>query len=265
MQPKLRSDAHELIVAFIREKVSSSGASGVVIGVSGGIDSALTLRLCVDALGPAAVHATILPDGEWNGKDEQDAISFATELGVDIHKFSIKDAVAVFASLLRTDDKKVLGNMKARSRMVLNYSIANINGLLVVGTSNKSEFLTGYYTKYGDGASDICPIGDLYKTEVRQLAARISLPKEFLEKAPSAGLWSGQTDEGEMGVTYDDLDVILLALERGTAPADIASVTRLPGETVEKVLQMVASSKHKRSLPLIPRIGTRTIGVNWNV
>lgn len=265
MLPSLKSEAHEIIVAFIRERVSSSGATGAVVAVSGGIDSALTLKLCAEALGPNSVHALLMPDGEWNGKEEQDAADFAQELGVQVHRLGIKDVVGEFTSLLNTNDRKVLGNIKARIRMVVNYALANMNRLLVVGTSNKSELLTGYYTKYGDGGSDICPIGDLYKTEVRELSARLNIPKSILEKAPSAGLWPGQTDEGELGVTYAELDEILFALESGTLPDEIATRTKLSRNKVAKVLAMVTASGHKRSLPRIPKIGIRTVGIDWNI
>lgn len=263
--PSLKSDAHELIVSFIRERVRSSGASGAVVAVSGGIDSALTLKLCADALGPNSVHAVLMPDGEWDGKDEQDATAFAGELGVHLHRFVIKDVVAGFVSLLNTDDRKILGNVKARIRMLLNYAVANKNRLLVIGTSNKSELLTGYYTKYGDGGSDICPIGDLYKTGVRELAAKLGIPGPILDKAPTAGLWAGQTDEGEMGLTYSELDEVLYALEAGVEPGSIASRTKIPGDKVEKVLSMIKASAHKRSIPAIPKIGIRTVGIDWNI
>ena len=265
MQPKLSKEAHGRIVSFIKGKVEESGASGVAINLSGGIDSALTLKLCVEALGPSRVHALILPEGKDGGTDADDASGLALSLGVQVHKYSIGEIVNQFASLGGISDRRVLGNIKARTRMVLVYSLANAEHLLVAGTSNKSEFLTGYFTKYGDGASDFCPIGDLYKTQLRELAVHVGLPSVFITKTPTAGLWPGQTDEGEMGMTYTELDTILYSLETGKSPHEIPAATGLPADKVEKVVDMIHSSSHKRKLPSIPKIGIRTVGIDWNV
>lgn len=262
MKPALKKGAKEEIISFIREKVRESGAIGVVLNLSGGIDSALVLKLCVEALGRESVHAVILPDRRQSGRDEEDATLFANSLGVHLHRYYIGGIVGEFASVTGVDDRGVLGNIKARTRMVFAYIIANSLRLLVAGTSNKSELLTGYYTKYGDGASDFCAIGDLFKTEVRELAAEMGIPPVFLEKTPSAGLWPGQSDEGEMGVTYGELDAILLAIESGEPPEQVASKTGVQQEKVGKVLGMLASSRHKRRLPDIPKMGTRSMGID---
>ncbi len=263
MKPTLSSDAHGKIISFIREKVEESGASGVALNLSGGIDSALTLKLCVEALGASSVHVLILPESAENGKDAEDAIAFAGSLGVHIHRYSIGDIVKQFVSLEGISDTKSIGNIKARVRMILVYSIANTEHLLVAGTSNKSEFLTGYYTKFGDGASDFCPIGDLYKTQLRELASQVGLPSVFITKTPTAGLWPGQTDEGELGLTYNELDSILYAIETGKSNEEAAAAAGLPVGTVERVVGMIHSSRHKRRLPSIPRIGLKTVGVDW--
>lgn len=265
MLPGIDKNVRDQIVSFIRNKVKESRASGVVLSISGGIDSALTLKLCVEALGPQKVHALILPDTSVPGTDETDASSFASSLGVHLHRFFIGGIVDSFVSAAGVGDRKTIGNIKARTRMIFNYAIANSENLLVAGTSNKSEFATGYYTKFGDGASDFCPIGDLYKTQVRKLAEAVGLPAVFLEKTPTAGLWPGQSDEEEMGITYPELDKILYSMESGQEPADIPAKTGITPEKVQKVVAMIASSRHKRSLPPVPRIGERTIGVDWTL
>ncbi len=263
MLPQLKAGAREKIVTFIRHTVEESGASGVAVNLSGGIDSALTLKLCVEALGPGKVHALLLPDRSESGSDEEDAHLFATSLGVHVHRYYIGGIVGEFSSIVGVEDRRVLGNIKARTRMVFVYAVANSLNLLVAGTSNKSEFLTGYYTKFGDGASDFCPIGDLYKSEVRQLASESGVPAVFIEKAPSAGLWAGQTDEGEMGITYAELDTILHSVERGMDAASISSAEGIDLAAVERVLEMVRSSRHKRSSASIPPIDGTVPSPDW--
>ncbi len=263
MLPTLKPEKLQVILSFIRQKVDESGASGLVLGVSGGIDSALTLRLCADAIGASRVHALLMPEGGSVGKDETDAIEYARLLGVPLKRIVIGEVVKKFVSEVDVEDRKVIGNIKARTRMVLCYAFANKNRLLVAGTSNKSELLSGYFTKYGDGASDFCPLGDLYKTEVRQLAAFLKLPPVFLEKTPTAGLWPGQSDESEMGLTYEELDAVLYAVESGGKTGSISEMTGVPAEKVGKVLAMVKSSRHKRRPPSIPKLGHRTVGTDW--
>jgi NAD+ synthase len=151
----------------------------------------------------------------------------------------------------------------ARCRMTVLYDLAKLTNRLVMGTSNKSELLTGYFTKFGDGGADYCPIGDLYKTEVRQLARKIGVPDKFVQKVPSAGLWEGQTDEGELEISYDELDAVLFGIENGMDLEDIARRNMVPEDKVERVWKLYLGSVHKRKTPLIPKIGLRTIGLDW--
>jgi NAD+ synthase len=151
----------------------------------------------------------------------------------------------------------------ARCRMAVLYHQAKLTNRLVMGTSNKSELLVGYFTKFGDGGADFCPIGDLYKTEVRQLARKIGVPEKLVQKAPSACLWEGQTDEGELGICYDDLDAVLFGIENGMELEEIARRNMIPEEKVEMVWKMHIGSVHKRKTPLVPKIGLRTIGLDW--
>jgi NAD+ synthase len=147
--------------------------------------------------------------------------------------------------------------------MAVLYYFARKLGYLVCGTSNKSELMAGYFTKFGDGGADFCPLGDLYKTEVRELARRLEVPTSIMEKAPTAGLWEGQTDEGEIGITYEELDQILVGIELNLSNEDIASRTKVDLEKVERVWAMHRGSVHKRKTPLIPKMGLRTIGLDW--
>ncbi len=147
--------------------------------------------------------------------------------------------------------------------MIVLYHFANTEGRLVVGTGNKTELLVGYFTKFGDGGADLEPIGDLYKTEVRQLAASMGIPDRVVTKAPSAGLWKGQTDEGEMGITYDRLDAILFGLEQGLDEKVIADRAETSVKEVERIVGTVRMSAHKRKFPSAPKIGLRTPGLDW--
>ncbi len=263
MKPSLRDYAYDAIIAFIREKVDGSGAAGVVLGLSGGIDSALVMKLCCDALGKHRVEALLLPDSEVPGPDEKDAGEYASSLGVPVRRIAISSQVALVAGATGASDARVVGNIKARVRMILLYAVANMRNLRVAGTGNKSELLTGYFTKYGDGAADFLPIGDLYKTEVRQLASQLKLPSRFLEKSPSAGLWEGQTDEGELGMPYEQLDSILLAMENHMSAPEVVRRTGIRSDIVDRVFSMVDSSSHKRSAAPIPKIGIRAVGTDW--
>jgi NAD+ synthase len=175
----------------------------------------------------------------------------------------IAPVVDSFRSILTLDRRECTGNVMARCRMIVLYHHAWEMGRVVMGTSNKSELLAGYFTKFGDGGADFCPIGDLYKTEVRQLAREIGVPDAIIEKAPSAGLWTGQTDEGEMGISYDHLDQVLFGVERSLSNESIAAETGIPLDVVSKVWDRHRQTVHKRKMPLIPKLGLRTLGIDW--
>jgi NAD+ synthase len=168
-----------------------------------------------------------------------------------------------FVNSLAVRDRRSRGNVKARLRMVALYAEANRRGALVLGTGNKSELLTGYTTKWGDSGCDLLPIGDLYKTQVRALAEELELPAAFLRKTPSAGLWPGQTDEGELGIGYGELDQILMGLELKMSDRDIARRTKLPAQEVAEVRARLTTTSHKRRLPLVCKLGLRTVGLDW--
>ncbi len=249
--------SEETIVEFIRSFLN--GRKGI-IGMSGGIDSSLTAYLASKSC-PGKIIGIHMPEIDSMKDDENDAREIAEKYGIDFKVINIEKFLSPFRSMY--NDKKVLGNIKARIRMVLLYSIANSENALVIGASNKSELLTGYFTKYGDGASDLMPIGDLYKTQVKILARKVGLPEKIINKVPTAGLWSGQTDEGEMGIDYATLDKILYGIELLMDDKKISEEIGVEISTVKKVRKMVEDSRHKRVLVYIPKIGIRTVGLDF--
>ncbi|MFP4170247.1 MAG: NAD+ synthase [Methanomassiliicoccales archaeon] len=264
MRPRLNDDAEPAIKEFIRSKVEETSSEGVVVGLSGGIDSALVSKLCCDALGPERVLNIFMPSKSTPDPDRRDVEEFCDRFGMELRTFDISEVVSCFCSQLPSAERLDLkGNVMARARMVVLFHHANLMSRLVMGTGNKSELLIGYFTKFGDGASDFGPIGDLYKTEVWELASRVGVPERIVNKVPCAGLWEGQTDEGEMGVFYEDLDSILMGIEGGLSVDDIVSRTGMDRGIVEKVWRMHLTSAHKRKAPLIPKLGLRTIGLDW--
>ena len=160
-------------------------------------------------------------------------------------------------------DRIGLGNVKARVRMIAWYQVAHAEKRLVIGCGNKSEIALGYFSKFGDAGCDFLPIGDLYKTQVREMARHLGVPRKVLEQVPTAGLWPGQTDEGELGISYADLDRILLGIELQFQPEEIAERADVDVKQVLRVVRRVEANVHKRKVPLIPKIGIRTFGLDW--
>lgn len=253
------------LVAFLADYVPRAKANGVVLGLSGGVDSAVVAALAARALGPERVAAFALPHAESDPTDLAHARSVAEALGIDLSVVDITPIVSAVAATLPPDLQKrsVIANAKSRARMIALYARANATGALVLGTGNKSELLVGYFTKYGDGAADAYPLGDLYKTQVWALARHLRLPREVVDKAPSAGLFPGQTDEGEMGIAYADLDRVLAGIEAGHAPETIADAAKLPLAKVLEVEARVIASEHKRQPLVVPKVGFRTPGLDW--
>lgn len=236
----------ERIVDFIREQVEAANAEGVILGLSGGIDSAVVAFLCVRALGREKVLATIMPEkGVTAEEDVADAIEIAKMLGIEYRVIEISDIVKMLTEKLGKANKSAEMNLKPRVRMMINYYYANGLNRLVAGTGNKSEISIGYFTKYGDGGVDFQPIGDLYKTEIFQFAKFLGVPEKIIRKKPTAGLSVGQTDEGEIGMSYAELDEILKMIEKGIKRDD---------ENFRRVLKLVNGSEHKRRLPPIPKV-----------
>lgn len=240
------------IIAFIRQKVQESGVSGAVIGLSGGIDSALTAYLTVEALGADKVLGLLLPEKDITPEqDIDDAMEVVRLLGIEHKTIDISKVLNSFSSTIPDFDKNNLlacGNLKARIRMCILYYHANLMRRMVAGTGNKTELLLGYFTKYGDGGVDIEPIGGLYKTQVRGLSRYVGVPVRIIEKTPTAGLWPGQTDEGELGVTYEIADKILAMLV--DEKKDILEVKKhFPASQVGRLVALMNANKHKRLAP----------------
>ncbi|MFY9750790.1 MAG: NAD+ synthase [Methanoregula sp.] len=224
---------------MIRYAYWNSGCSGIVIGVSGGVDSALAAAFCCRAIGSDKVHGLSLPTSVSNPQDVRDAQELCAMLGMEHRVISIDPMLAAFATLPGfVESLYLLGNLMARIRMTVLYYHANRDHRLVCGTSNRSECMLGYCTKYGDNAADFQPIIHLYKTEVYEMAKEMKIPTPIIEKTPSAGLWAGQSDEGEIGLSYAEIDTALKNLEGNGWKA---------GSPVEeKVLARAQKNAHKR-------------------
>ena len=241
------------IVNWIRNYKQKYNVNKAVIGVSGGVDSATTLILTVKALGKENVKALIMPSRFTRQEDVEDALKIVKKIGVQHKIYNISQIEESFQNVVPLKDKVAYGNRLARIRMTILYSVSNEENRIVVGTGNKSEILTGYFTKYGDGGVDILPLGDLYKTEVWQLASYLKVPEEIVKKKPSAGLWPGQSDEEELGLDYRTLDAILHSYV--DLKYDIRQLYGKFGKPkVDKVLELIMKSEHKRRLPLYPTL-----------
>lgn len=244
----------EKIIKFIRDTVSKSGLQYITIGLSGGIDSAVTAELCVRALGYERVYAVMLPFGELSKEDVEDAqlaiehLRIPTEHTVNI---DITPGVDAITKTLPDIDDARKGNVMARVRMMYLFDHAKKTNSLVCGTENKTEYLLGYYTRFGDEASDLEPIRILYKTQVREMARFLQVPEKIVNRAPSANLWANQTDEKEFGFTYEDADQILHYHFEERLPEAMIVQRGVNPETVRKVLSWVAKKDFKHHLPYI--------------
>lgn len=245
--------AIESINVFTKEFVKEKD---VVLGISGGIDSALVAFFLKKNLRREKIHLYSLPFG----KENPDVKKVADFLGMEYETVDLSPALEFFTRYV--NDMKTLGNVKARLRMVFLYSMANKFNGLVAGTSNKSELLTGYFTKFGDGGSDFQPIGDLYKTQVFHIARILGFPQWLIEKKPSADLWEGQTDEGELGITYEKLDRILECIEYLKEP-EKCRVEGCSVDDVKRIYSLVRNNAHKRINFFIPKVGFRSVGTDW--
>ena len=243
------------LAAFVEDVVDDASAEGAVIGLSGGIDSTTVAYLAVEALGPDAVHGLVMPSVANSEENMSDAEWVAQELGIEYDVVEIQPIAEAFFDAFpeAADDRMAAGNVYVRTRAVLNYFVANHEDKVVLGTGNRAEAMTGYFTKYGDQAVDCNPIGNLYKQQVRQLAAHLGAPENLVSKTPSAEMWSGQTDEEEMGLGYDTLDAIL-ALHVDGPLSKAATVRALDVEEahVERVVDLYERSAHKRAMPPAP-------------
>jgi NAD+ synthase len=244
------------IVEFIADTVAAAGADGAVLGLSGGIDSTTTANLAVEALGAENLHGLLMPSEVNPEADRTDAERVAERLGIEYDVVDVEPIVDSFVEAApegAAEDRMALGNVRVRTRAVLNYFVANAENRVVLGTGNRSEAATGYFTKYGDGAVDCHPIGNLYKCQVRQLARDLGVPEDLVTRTPTAAMWEGQTDEEEMGLGYDELDAILAMHVDG--PLSKSATVRtldVPESAVDRVVELYEKSKHKRAMPPAP-------------
>ena len=250
---------HKLLVSFIREETGKINFHRVVIGVSGGVDSALSSFLAVDALGRENVVAYIMPYKSSSPDSITDGLAVCNALKIEHHIIDITPMVDTYFEKIPDADLLRRGNKMARERMSILYDQSVPQNALVLGTSNKSELLLGYSTLFGDMACALNPIGDLYKTQVFELAHDLNLPENVQKKLPSADLWEGQTDEAELGFTYFDVDEILfLLVDSRYKPKEVIQMGYDP-KFVGRVTEMIKHSQYKRTVPIIAKLSHRTI------
>ena len=234
------------IERFVSSYVSEN-AGGVVIGLSGGLDSSVVLKLAVNALGPPRVLGLVMPSDATPKEDTDHAIGLAESLRIKYHVIDVNPLLARYAEVL-PEDKRARGNLMARIRMSILYYYAGASGYLVAGTSDKSELMIGYYTKFGDGAADIMPIAGLYKTQVRALAEFLGIPQVIVEKKSSPRLWDNHLAEEEIGMDYETIDPVLyLLVDRKIKPKAAAKKLGMPAKHVNRIKDMMEKSLHKRS------------------
>ncbi len=248
-----------VLLRFIQNEVRKVGFERVVLGLSGGVDSSLVATLATQALGPQNVKAFILPYRTSDPKSRADALQVAAQLGVAHQEIDISPQIDAYFERFPEADQKRRGNKMARERMTILYDQSWAWRALVIGTSNKTELLLGYGTIYGDMASAINPLGDLYKTQVWQLAEAMGVPTAIVQKAPSADLWAGQTDEIELGFQYRLVDRLLYYLIDRRYTVEEVVDEGFEREFIDAVMTRVRDNQYKRRLPVIAKLSTRTI------
>lgn len=228
----------ERIATWLKEKVLEAGRQGIIVGLSGGIDSATVGALAKKAMGDK-VMGLIMPCHS-SPDDERDARLAARHFDIKTQKVDLTPLYDTILSTFPEGTALARANLKPRLRMITLYYFANNFDYLVAGTGNKSELMVGYFTKYGDGGVDVLPLGSLVKTQVRELAKELEMPQEIIDRVPSAGLWEGQTDEGELGITYEELDQTIQLVEAG-------ELSRCNPKTLEMLRVLYRASDHKRA------------------
>lgn len=255
--------ARQILTGFIRSEVTRVGYSRAVVGLSGGIDSALSCALAVEALGAENVLAVRMPYKLSSADSLDHAGLLIEQLQVPSKTIEITAMVEPLFALDPGISKLRKGNIMARERMIVLYDQSEVFKGLVIGTSNKTEILLGYSTQFGDSASAINPLGDLYKTQLRQLSRAMNIPAPIIDKAPSADLWQGQTDEGELGFTYEQVDQLLyLLVDHRYSPRECVEAG-FDEKFVDLVLKRISRNQFKRMQPPIAKISNRTVGYDF--
>jgi NAD+ synthase len=252
-----------LLVEFIRNEVRKFGFNRVVLGLSGGIDSALSATLAAEALGPENVVALMLPYKTSSPESEGHARLLIQQLGIPYDKIDITPMAEPLFEHYGEMNNLRRGNVLARMRMIAVFDRSSAENALVLGTSNKTEYLLGYTTWYGDSAASIQPLGDLYKTQIRALSRAIGVPAPIVEKKPSADLWPGQTDESEMGLQYDVVDQVLYLLVDERLDPDRVVARGFDRTLVDRVIRTMTNMQFKRMTPIIAKVGSRTPGIDF--
>jgi NAD+ synthase len=251
--------AIDVLCRGLHREVDRTGFGRVILGLSGGLDSALTAHLAARAFGPENVLAIAMPYRTSNPDSLGHAELVAGQLGIELRVEDISDQVDAYFARKEDAGAGRRGNKMARERMTILYDLSMAETAMVLGTSNKTELLLGYSTLWGDSASAVNPIGDLYKTQVRQISGELGVAAEVIDKAPSADLWEGQTDEDELGFSYEMVDAFLsLHVDRRQRPAQLIAQGFEP-EFVERVRGLIRRSQYKRKLPVIIKISGRTV------
>jgi len=260
----------KIIVNSIRDRFEKLKANVGIVALSGGVDSSLVAVLSKEAIGDNLICLIMPEEGITPKEDLEHALELVRKFRIKYEIIPINGAVDWFYQIYKSiqspnkNDKLGFVNVKPRIRMIINYLYANTLGGFVIGTSNKTELLLGYGTKYGDIGVDIYPIGDLYKTQVWQLSDHVGLPTEIIRKKPSAGLWVGQTDEEELGHTYYEIDRVLYCLvELELSVRETAEILKIKEEAVLDIYKRVISSEHKRKIPTITRLSRMCLDKDW--
>ncbi|MGB9824437.1 MAG: NAD+ synthase [Candidatus Hydrothermia bacterium] len=260
----------KIIVNSIRDRYEKLGVKVGIVALSGGVDSSLVAVLSKEALGDNLLCLIMPEEGVSPQEDIEHALDLVKKFNINYRIIPINAAIEWFKEryeeieAANKNQKLALANVKPRIRMILNYLYANTLGGFVIGTSNKTELLLGYGTKYGDIAVDFYPIGDLYKTQVWQMSDYVGIPTEIIRKKPSAGLWVGQTDEEELGHTYYEIDRVLYCLvELELSVRETSEVLNLKEEAILDIYQRVVSSEHKRKIPTITRLSRMCLDKDW--
>ena len=249
----------KILVGFIQNEVRKVGFERVVLGLSGGVDSSLVATLAAQALGPKNVLGVIMPYRTSDPKSMSDALQVVRQLGIEHLEVDITPQIDAYFARFPDADPRRRGNKMARERKSIEYDQSSAFRALVIGTSNKTELLLGYGTIYGDMASAINPIGDLYKTQVWQLADAVGVPTAIVQKAPSADLWSGQSDETELGFQYRMIDQLLYYLVDRRYSVDELKGQGFDQAFITEIVRRVRENQYKRRLPLIAKLSSRTI------